>query len=78
MFLAWARKQRPDLVSTDSVELAQQAADQWNGLSPTMQYLVENPADLERWQQARDRVDEIYHTEYTLFGQLGDTVLRAA
>ncbi len=78
VFMAWAREQRPDLVSTDSVDLAQQAADQWNGLSPTMQYLVENPAELEKWQQARDRVDEIYHTEYTLFGQLGDTVLRAS
>ena len=78
VFAAWAREQRPDLVSADSVLLAQQAADQWNGLSPTMQYLVENPADLGKWQQASEQVEDIYQTEYTLFGQLGDTVLRAA
>jgi len=78
VFTAWAREQRPDLVSADSVALAQQAADQWNGLSPTMQALVQNPADLDLWQQAGDQVEDIYQTEYTLFGQLGDTVLRAA
>lgn len=78
VFTAWAREQRPDLVSADCVDLAQRAADEWNGLSPTMQYLVENPGDAQKWQQARNQVEDIYHTEYTLFGQLGDTVLRAA
>jgi hypothetical protein len=77
VFMAWAREQRPDLVSADSVLLAQQAADQWNGLSPTMQALVENPADGDLWLQATAQVDDIYHTEYTLFGQLGDTLLRS-
>jgi hypothetical protein len=77
VFMAWAREQRPDLVSADSVVLAQQAADQWNGLSPTMQALVEKPADGDMWRQATAQVDDIYHTEYTLFGQLGDTLLRS-
>ncbi|MEP5763024.1 MAG: BtrH N-terminal domain-containing protein [Halieaceae bacterium] len=77
VFMAWARQQRPDLVSADSVVLAEQAADQWNGLSPVMQRLVSQPGDHQSWQQALQQVDDIYHTEYTLFGQLGDTVLHA-
>jgi hypothetical protein len=78
VFLHWSRAQRPDLVSADSVVLAQQAADQWNGLSPTLQALVVNSADSELWAQASSQLDDIFHTEYTLFGQLGDTVLRAS
>jgi hypothetical protein len=78
VFLQWSRAQRPDLVSADSVVLAQQAADQWNGLSPTLQALVVNSADSELWAQASSQLDDIFHTEYTLFGQLGDTVLRAS
>lgn len=76
VFMAWARTQRPELVSADSVLLAEQAAAQWNGLSPTMQALVANAADADLWAQAGEQLDDIYHTEYTLFGQLGDTVLR--
>jgi len=77
VFMAWARQQRPDLVSADSVVLAQQAASQWNQLSSMMQSLVADPADSAQWARAREHLDDIYHTEYTLFGQLGDTVLRA-
>lgn len=75
VFMQWARGQRPDLVSADSVVLAQQAADQWNALSPTMQALVNDASDLAGWSRAREQLEDIYHTEYTLFGQLGDTVL---
>lgn len=77
VFIDWSRQQRPDLVSADSVLLAQQAADQWNALSPTMQHLVKYPTDLAQWAQAKEQLEDIFHTEYTLFGQLGDTVLRA-
>jgi hypothetical protein len=76
-FMAWARQQRPDLVSADSVVLAQQAASQWNQLSPMMQALAADPSDTGQWARASEHLDDIYHTEYTLFGQLGDTVLRA-
>ncbi|MFC1579223.1 BtrH N-terminal domain-containing protein [Pseudomonadota bacterium] len=75
VFMQWARGQRPDLVSSDSVVLAQQAADQWNALSPTMQVLANDASDLTTWTHARGQLEDIYHTEYTLFGQLGDTVL---
>ena len=78
VFMAWARQQRPDLVSTVTESLAQQAADEWNALSPTMQALVASPADRERWQQAQSQVLDIFETEYSLFGHLGDTVLRGA
>jgi len=77
VFMGWARELRPDLVSADSLVLAEQAASQWNGLSPTMQILAESPSDSASWRLALEQLDDIYHTEYTLFGQLGDTVLRA-
>lgn len=75
-FIRFAREHRPDLVSADSAVLAQQTADQWNALSPTMQALVNSPDDRALWQRANEQVDDIYHSEYTLFGQLSDTVLR--
>ena len=78
VFMAWARQQRPDLVSSVTADLAQQAAAEWNALSPTMQALVETPADLARWEQAQAQVLDLYETEYSLFGHLGDTVLRTA
>jgi hypothetical protein len=78
VFMAWAREQRPDLVSNTTVELARQAAAGWNGLSPTMQYLAENPTDRVRWAAAREQAGDIYEIEYSLFGHLADTVLKAA
>ncbi len=75
-FMAWGRQQRPDLVSTVTVDLARQAADAWDALSPVMQALADNPANLDLWQDAQARVDDIYEIEYSLFGHLGDTVLR--
>jgi hypothetical protein len=75
VFMGWAKTQRPDLVSSTTADLAQQAADEWNALSPTMQYLVEHPDDRSRWHAARDQVGDIYETEYSLFGHLADTVL---
>jgi hypothetical protein len=77
VFMVWAREQRPDLVSADSVKLAHLAADQWNALSPTMQSIAAQPTNADLWNQAHEQVDDIYHTEYTLYGQLSDTVLRA-
>jgi hypothetical protein len=76
VFLRWAKEQRPDLVSQTTVDLADQAAGEWNGLSANMQALVEAPGDTERWQQARDQAESIFETEYALFNILGDTVLR--
>ncbi len=76
VFMNWAREQRPDLVSTVTVNLAQEAADRWNKLSPTMLHLVEKPADGEAWNSAQTQVLDIYETEYSLFGHLADNVLR--
>ncbi|MCZ6831972.1 MAG: DUF4872 domain-containing protein [Gammaproteobacteria bacterium] len=77
LFMDWARQQRPDLVSLESVALAVQAAAQWNGLSPTLQKLVVNPQDAEGWALAGDQVEDIYLTESALFNGLADSVLRA-
>jgi hypothetical protein len=76
VFMSWAREQRPDLVSMVTVNLAAEAADRWNALSPTMQHLVEKPGDSEAWESAQTQVLDIYETEYSLFGHLADTVLR--
>jgi hypothetical protein len=78
VFMAWSREQRPDLVSSTVVGLAERAAQQWNGLSPLMQQLATDPADSTCWQAASEQLDDIIETEYSLFGYLGDTVLRAA
>ena len=77
IFMLWAKQQRPDLVSTVTVDLAQEAADRWNGLSPTLQQLVENPGDTNAWDSTHEQVQDIYETEYSLFGHLADKVLRA-
>ncbi|MEH6569762.1 MAG: BtrH N-terminal domain-containing protein [Halioglobus sp.] len=77
VFMTWAQRQRPDLVSTVTVNLAIEAAQRWNTLSPTMQKLVETPADAQLWESAHEQVMDIYETEYSLFGHLADTVLRA-
>ncbi len=74
-FLQWARHQRPELVSQTSVARAALAAEQWNGLSPTMQALVNVPTDRELWQQALGQAESIYETECALFNGLGDKVL---
>ena len=76
-FMVWARRQRPDLVSTVTVNLAAEAAQRWNTLSPTMQKLVATPKDAQLWASAHEQVMDIYETEYSLFGHLADTVLRA-
>ncbi len=76
VFLEWAKKQRPDLVSQTVVDLAARAAVEWNGLSPTMQALVEAPEDSARWEQALEQAESIFEAEYALFNFLGDTVLR--
>jgi hypothetical protein len=76
IFMQWAKKQRPDLVTQTTVDLAEQAASEWNGLSPTMQLLINRPGDQELWQQAKVQGESIFETEYALFNFLGDTVLR--
>ena len=75
VFLHWAHHQRPELVSQTSVDLADLAAEQWNGLSPTLQALVEAPADAGLWQHALHQAESIFETEYNLFNFLGDKVL---
>jgi hypothetical protein len=78
VFMAWALEQRPDLVTSVTVALAHKAADEWNALAPTMQALAETPGDRDLWDRAQGQVEDIYETEYSLFGHLGDTVLRTA
>ncbi len=77
-FMRWAKEQRPDLVTDTTVDLAEQAARQWNGLSPTMQSLAGSPADRDLWQRAVQQSESIFETEYALFNFLGDKVLRDA
>ncbi|MEH6519257.1 MAG: BtrH N-terminal domain-containing protein [Halioglobus sp.] len=76
VFMTWAKEQRPDLVSTVTVNLAQEAADRWNALSPTLQQLVSQPNDSGLWGSAHEQIEDIFETEYSLFGHLADTVLR--
>lgn len=76
-FMNWAGEQRPDLVSSSTIKLAQESADRWNQLSPTMQYLAANPKDLKEWKSAHVQAEDIYEAEYSLFGHLADKVLRA-
>lgn len=77
-FLAWAREQRPDLVTPPAVENGIRAAAQWNAMSPTLQALAEDPADSAGWRQLDAALREVYETESTLFEQLGEKVLKAA
>lgn len=77
VFMRWAKEQRPDLVTDVTVNLALEAAQRWNALSPTMQQLVETPEDRELWSSAHEQVEDIFETEYSMFGHLADTVLRA-
>ena len=76
-FMEWSREQRPDLVSEDCVTLANTTASQWNALSPMLQSLATSPDDTALWERCTEQLDDIFHTEYLLFGQLGDTVLGA-
>lgn len=75
-FMHWAQQQRPDLVGSTTVDLADQAAKSWNDLAPTMQAIVAHTADCKLWETARVKVQDIYEIEYSLFGHLADTVLR--
>ncbi|MFK8051171.1 MAG: BtrH N-terminal domain-containing protein [Halioglobus sp.] len=75
-FMHWASHQRPDLVTSSTVLLAQEAADRWNQLSPTMRQLAASPSDSQGWKSAQSQVEDIYEAEYSLFGHLADKVLR--
>lgn len=76
VFMAWAQQQRPDLVTSVTLDLSRQAAAEWNALSPTLQSVITQPADRELWQQVQTQVLDIYETEYSLFGHLADRLLR--
>ncbi len=77
-FMHWAKAQRPDLVTSTTTGLAEEAAAAWNQLALTMQQLQQHPNDDAVWQQADAAILDLYETEYTLFGFLGDTVLRSS
>jgi len=77
-FMRWAKEQRPDLVGSTTVSLAEGAATAWNALSPIMQEIAANPQDLALWQQAENKLQDIYEQEYSLFGHLADAVLKGA
>ncbi|GAB5413506.1 MAG: BtrH N-terminal domain-containing protein [Congregibacter sp.] len=80
-FMRWAAVQRPDLVGATTVTLAEDAARKWNALSPLIQTMLTSAQtgaiDARQWAQAEDHLLDIYECEYSLFGHLGDTVLRA-
>lgn len=76
VFMAWALEQRPDLVTSVTLDLSRQAAAEWNALSPTLQSVIAQPTDRELWQQVQTQVLDVYETEYSLFGHLGDRLMR--
>ncbi|MFT4769339.1 MAG: hypothetical protein ACI8RN_002483 [Glaciecola sp.] len=76
-FMRWSALQRPDLVGPTTVSLAEGAAKGWNDLSPIMQDIVAAPKDAAQWQRAQLQLEDIFEQEYSLFGHLADTVLRA-
>jgi hypothetical protein len=78
VFMQWAQQQRPDLVSNVTLNLANQSAEEWDTLSGVMQRLVTTPQDLKLWENAHERVLDIYECEYSLFGHLADKVMRTA
>ena len=41
-----------------------------------MAQLALAPGDMALWHQAEVHMEDIYECEYSLFGHLGDTVLR--
>ena len=77
-FMRWSKEQRPDLVGSTTVMLAEQSAVLWNDLAPTMATLADTPNDQPLWRQAQEQVLDIHETEYALFGHLADTVLRTS
>lgn len=78
VFMRWAAEQRPDLVGSTTVTLAEDAARKWNALSPLLQEIASmKGASADKWSQAQEHLQDIYECEYSLFGHLGDTVLRA-
>lgn len=77
-FLAWAGQQRPDLVTPAAIETGNRAAAEWNAMSSILQVLAENPADSTGWRQLEAELAQVCATEYTLFEQLGEKVLKAA
>ncbi|WP_439101375.1 BtrH N-terminal domain-containing protein [Congregibacter sp.] len=76
-FMRWAAVQRPDLVDSKAVSLAESAAQEWNALSPMLQAIAATPADATGWKRAENKLEHIYEQEYSLFGQLGDRVLKS-
>ena len=76
-FMRWSAMQRPDLVGPTTVALAEGAAREWNALSPILQAIAAAPKEPLHWQRAQDKLEDIYEQEYSLFGHLADTVLRA-
>lgn len=75
-FLHWARQQRPDLVSTDCVRLAQQSAQHWTQVSDSMESLSACSDDIARWQIATQQVLAALETETTLYQQLAEKLDR--
>ncbi|EAQ98109.1 BtrH N-terminal domain-containing protein [Congregibacter litoralis] len=76
-FMRWAAMQRPDLVDATLVALAEDAAREWNALSPTLQHIAAAPGDTSAWKQAQSALETIYDLESSLFGRLGDRVLKS-
>lgn len=71
-FMHWARQQRPELVSENCVQLAQQSAQQWTAVSGSMEMLVPRSDDLALWQLATQQVLAAHNTETRLYAQLAE------
>lgn len=77
-FVAWAREQAPDLVSTESVTLATSVAAQWNALSPGLQQQAESPERDEGWRAIIEGLDALVEDETRLYHQLDEHLPKAA
>lgn len=73
-FLAWARQQRPELVSENSVKLAEQSSGQWLALSELAAPLIEDGTNRDAWLEAQQRVLAIHRTERALFEGLAEAL----
>ena len=73
-FLRWSADQRPDLVSTDIVELGDAIAAGWNALSPPLQALAGDTGNVKQWQSVFEGLDALIDSERRLYEKLDSNI----
>lgn len=69
-FLDWASGVLPDIVSKDTVGLAQQSASTWSSLAKILETAADGPQSKGIWNQASEKAAEIAEIESNLFETL--------